>query len=107
MLKSCIDFKPGAVFLLLCIGGNYISVESSPWQTYEHIVNIAQPFKARGTKTVHIGEVMTRGQFCKSSGLTKETFDKKRKLINKHLRKKYGRLFVTFPDIHFLNTIRY
>ena len=99
VLKSCIDFQPDAVFL--CIGGNDISAESSPRQTFEHIVNIANSFEAHGTKTVYIGEIMTRGQFWKSPGLTKETFDKKRKLINRHLRKKYGRLFVTFPDIHF------
>ena len=69
VLKSCIDFQPDVVFL--CIGGNDISAESSPRQIFEHIVNIANTFRSRGTKTAYIGEIMTRRQFCKSRGLTK------------------------------------
>lgn len=54
-----------------------------------------------GHKNVYISEIITRGQLSKPPGLTKEIFDKKGKVINKQLRKKYGRFFVTFSDIHF------
>uniref|UniRef100_K1QKH6 Uncharacterized protein n=1 Tax=Magallana gigas TaxID=29159 RepID=K1QKH6_MAGGI len=44
---------------------------------------------------------MTRGKFGKSPGLNKKTFDKKRKLINNQLRKKFDRQFVTNRIIHY------
>ena len=43
-----------------------------------------------------------KGTICKPPGLKKENFaHKKRNRINKHLKMRYGRLFVTLPDIHF------
>lgn len=96
---ALLEFQPETVFV--CIGGNDISMNSSPRQTFENINEIVNILTNNGTKNVYIGEIMTRGQFSRSPGLTKEMFDKKRKLINKNLKKKYGRFFVTFSDIHF------
>ena len=96
ILGDLLDFNPDTVFL--CLGGNDITVDSCPRQIFNNIVDIVN---TRGAKTVYISEILTRGLFLKYPGLTKKTFDRKRKLINKHLQKKYGHLFVTFPDIHF------
>lgn len=99
VLVELMDFHPETVFVGL--GGNDISVNSSPRQTSEDIVKKATVFSDNGAKDVYISEIMTKGQFSKTPGLKKEIFEKKRKVINKHLRKKYGRFFVTFSDIHF------
>lgn len=99
VLNQLLEFQPDTVFVF--IGGNDISVNSSPRQTFDDIVNIMDSIDNNVATTVYIGEILTRGQFSKSPGLTKDIFDRKRKLINKKLKKKYGRLFVTFPDIHF------
>lgn len=99
VLCELMDFHPETVFV--CLGGNDISVNSSPRQTFEDIVNVVSILSENGHKNVYISEIITRGQFSKPPGLTKEIFDKKGKVINKQLRKKYGRFFVTFSDIHF------
>lgn len=99
VLRALMEFQPETVFV--CLGGNDISMNSSPRQTFDDITKVVNILTNNGAKNVYIGEIMTRGQFSRSPGLTKEIFDKKRKLINKHLKKKYGRFFVTFSDIHF------
>lgn len=90
VLNQLLEFQPDTMFVF--IGGNDISVNSSPRQTFDDIVNIMDSIDYNGATTVYIGENLTRGQFSNSPGLTKDIFDRKRKLINKKLKKKYGRL---------------
>ena len=98
-LRQLIRFQPDTV--CICLGGNDISVDSSPKKTYEDIVGVVDCLRNSGIEMVYICEILTRGQFRKSPGLNKKTFDKKRKLINKKLRKTYKEFFVTFSDIHY------
>lgn len=42
-----------------------------------------------------------QGIFCEITGDRQKTCDKKRKLINDYLRKKFRQSYVTFPDILF------
>lgn len=76
VLLELMDFHPETVFVGL--GGNDISVNSSPRQTSEDIVKKATVFSDNGAKNVYISEIMTKGQFSKTPGLKKEIFEKKR-----------------------------
>lgn len=98
-LRQLIEYHPNTV--CVCWGGNDITASSTPKKTYEDIINLVNLLENKGVKTVYVCEIVTRGKFGKSPGLDKKTFDKKRKLINNELRKKFGQQFVTFPDIHF------
>lgn len=89
VLNQLLEFQPDAMFVF--IGGNDISVNSSPRQTFDDIVNIMDSIDYNGATTVYIGEILTRGQFSNSPGLTKDIFDRKRELINK----KHFRTFIS------------
>lgn len=98
-LRRLIEFHPHTV--CVCLGGNDISTSSTPKKTYEDIIEFVKLLENSGVNTVYVCEIMTRGKFLKTPGLDKKTFDKKRKLINDHLRKKFGQRYLSFPDIHF------
>lgn len=98
-LRQLIEYHPNTV--CVCWGGNDITASSTPKKTYEDIINLVNLLENKGVKTVYVCEIVTREKFGKSPGLDKKTFDKKRKLINNELGKKFGQQFVTFPDIHF------
>jgi lysophospholipase L1-like esterase len=100
-LNDLLEFNPESVFL--CVGGNDITVDFCPREIFNNIITIVNILKNHGTKYIYVSEILTRGKFPKSPELTKQTFDKKRTLINKYLQKTYGHFFVTFPDIHFPN----
>lgn len=69
---------------------------AAPTKTYKDIIVFVNLLENSGVKTVHVCSVV-----CEIAGLNKRTFDKKRKLINDHLRGKFGQRYVNFPDIHF------
>ena len=50
-------------------------------------------------KKVYVSEILERGCFKKSKGLTKGEFDDKRRVINRRLQQKLKDEFVTFPSI--------
>ena len=83
LFESLIDFRPELVILWL--GGNDISHDSSPRMIYERLCNIALELKLHGVKKVFVCEVIERGCFekSKSSGLlTAVSFNRQRKKIN-------------------------
>ena len=69
LFESLIDFRPELVILWL--GGNDISHDSSPRMIYERLCSIALELKLHGVKKVFVCEVIERGCFekSKSSGL--------------------------------------
>ena len=74
VLISCVDFQSNIGFL--CIGGDEISADSSP-------------------------RSLVHRDHAKLLIMVNMLTHKKRNRINKHLKMRYGRLFVTLPDIHF------
>ena len=70
VLNQLLEFQPDTVFVF--IGGNDISVNSSPRQTFDDILSIMDSIDYNGATTVYIGEILTRGQFSKSPGLAKK-----------------------------------
>lgn len=94
VLVELMDFHPEIIFVGL--GGNDISVNSSPRQTSEDIVKKATVFSDNGAKNVYISEIMTKGQFSKTPGLKKEIFEKKsnQQTLEKEIR-------TILCDIHF------
>lgn len=93
VLLELMDFHPETVFVGL--GGNDISVNSSPRQTSKKRLF----FLTMVLKTCISAKSRQKDSFQKRQVWRKKFL--KRKEINKHLRKKYGRFFVTFSDIYF------
>ena len=84
-----------------CLGGNSINTDIKPAEIYAEIVNRVEYLKSIGVKKVYVSEISERGDFRKTPGLTKETFDEKRLVINRRLRRKFKDDFVTFPGIKY------
>lgn len=93
-LRRLFEFHPHTV--CVCLGGNDISTSSTPKKSYEDIIEFVKLLENSGVNTVYVCEIMMRGKFLKTPGLDKKTFDKKRKLINDHLRKKFGQRYLKF-----------
>lgn len=94
ILQELIDYRPDIVFIHL--GGNDISTTSNPQDIFDRLAALVDQLKFCGAKHVLVAEVITRGQFRKSPGLTKLDFDVQRLKINRLLRKKLGGMFVHF-----------
>ena len=92
-----ISYKPDVVFW--CLGGNSIDKDKSPGVIYKEIIRRVDLLKQFGVKKVYVSE---RGCVKKCPGLTKETFDDKRHVINRRLRKKLKDEFITFPNMKYL-----
>ena len=97
LLREMLCFKPNALFI--CLGGNDITADCSTKEIFDKIVGIVSDAKSVA-EHVYICEIMTRGIF-RATGLRKKEFDKKRRLLNRYLRKTYGQYFVTFSDIRY------
>jgi len=93
--------KTNADIAYLQLGGNDITATSTPKDIFDRICTVVTLFLDSGIRQVYIGEILTRGNFSKAPGLTKESFDRQRKRINKSLEKKYTSNFVYFPDIKY------
>ena len=68
-----------AGFVVANVGGNDISPTSTPDEIFRRIVEIAEDLYESGVKTVYIAEVLTRGDFSKCQGLTRETKENQEK----------------------------
>lgn len=73
---------------------------AAPTKTYKDIIVFVNLLENSGVKTACLGD-HDQWKIREIAGLYKRTFDKKRKLINDHLRGKFGQRYVNFPDIHF------
>ncbi|OWF37614.1 hypothetical protein KP79_PYT10423 [Mizuhopecten yessoensis] len=91
----------GAEFAFLHVGGNDISPTSTPREIFERIVELVFTFNNAGMKKVWVAEIITRGNFSKVPGLTKEAYECQRIRINQLLHKKFGKHFVQFKDIKY------
>ena len=94
-----IAYRSDVVFW--CLGGNSIDKDISPGDIYNEILSRVDLLKKSGVKRVYVSEISERRCFKKSPGLTKETFDDKRRVINRLLQKKLTDEFVTFPNIKY------
>ncbi|XP_021350938.1 uncharacterized protein LOC110448818 [Mizuhopecten yessoensis] len=75
----------GAEFAFLHVGGNDISPTSTPREIFERIVELVFTFNNAGMKKVWVAEIITRGNFSKVPGLTKEAYECQRIRINQLL----------------------
>lgn len=87
--------------ILINAGGNDISTTSSPKEICRRICEMAESLYRSGVKKVYIAEILTRGDFRKCPGLTKQVFDEQRRYLNGLLMAQFGQNFVRFKDIHF------
>ncbi|KAK3089506.1 hypothetical protein FSP39_018796 [Pinctada imbricata] len=82
--SQLLDFSPDVVFMV--IGGNDVSDTSIPSDIFKSIMEIISTLYSSGVKRVFISEIIERGNFEKAPGLTRERFNKQRKVINKKLK---------------------
>ena len=94
-----LQFQPEVVFI--CLGGNDISTTSSPLAIVKNIRRFVNELIAAGVRRVLVSEVLDRGNFDKSPGLTKTVFDAQRKKVNQMLKFKLRRNVVNFPEIQY------
>lgn len=91
------EFAPTHVFIHL--GGNDISSTSSPREIANRLLELRDHFLANGVRKVWVGEIMPRGRFGRSPGLTGQSFEKQRKSINQILHRQIGP-WLTFFFMH-------
>ena len=96
---AMIKFQPDVVFW--CLGGNSITKFSPPGNIVKEVLEYVEKLKSVGVKKVYVSEISERGNFSKSPGLTKPVFDEKRQVINRRLRLKLKKEFVTFKTIKY------
>ena len=97
--NDLLAYKPDAVFW--CLGGNSIDKDIAPADIIKEILSKVDELKKSGVRKVYVSEISERGDFRKSPGLTKDTFDNKRRVINRRLQKKLKDEYVTFPNIKY------
>ena len=86
------DYAPTHVFLLL--GGNDISVSSDPATIARSLLDLAASLP--DVAHVFVGEILPRGDFSLSPGLTPESFERQRHRVSRILRSSLGRRLVPF-----------
>jgi lysophospholipase L1-like esterase len=85
LLKQIFAFKPDVVAVHL--GGNDISVDSSPVAIFERLMDLKKKLHDGGVLEVVFMSICPRGNFTRSPGLTKAGFTRQRGVINRLLGK--------------------
>lgn len=101
LLNRMIQRAPDVAFI--CVGGNDISANSTPRQIFQRILDIVSSLSEQGTRCILIAQVLQRGNFSKSPGLTKRSFELQRHKLNWLLAKEFKKNFIKFPDVNFPN----
>ncbi|XP_033730279.1 uncharacterized protein LOC117319617 [Pecten maximus] len=98
LLRDLIEYNPDVV--LIQLGGNDISATSSPNDIFQRLLTLQVDLHHAGIQEVYFTEIVRRGNFDKSPGLTATSFEKQRKKINRLLltRPRYIKIRVNFPE---------
>lgn len=99
LYSDCLHSQAHTV--ILHVGGNDITPISSPRDIFNRIQAMVKDLTDMEVKNVYVCEILTRGDFSKCPGLTKEVFDRQRKKINSLLQRKYRNFYVRFSDIKY------
>ena len=99
MLQALRTLLPDVVVIQL--GGNDIGATTSPTDIFDRLMDLNRDLHDAGIPDVFFTEIVRRGNFDKSPGLTKTSFDKQRNKINRlmktRLKDHYIDLRVHYP----------
>ncbi|OWF41035.1 hypothetical protein KP79_PYT18979 [Mizuhopecten yessoensis] len=84
LLVDPIAYNPDIVVIQL--GGNDIAATSSPNDIFQTLLKLQTDLQTAGIKEVYFTEIVPRGNFDKSPGLTATSFDKQRNKINRLMK---------------------
>lgn len=99
LLSNCTALNPDVVFIH--VGGNDITVESTPREIFCRLMNIVEVFYKAGCKRVVVGEILERGDVSKSPGLTVSNYKRQKRKLNTLLQKRLGDDFIQFRDMQY------
>ncbi|XP_069121492.1 uncharacterized protein [Argopecten irradians] len=104
LLQDLIEYRPDVVVVQL--GGNDISATSSPNEIFQRLQTLQTDLLRAGIQKIYFAEILRRGNFTKSPGLTQTSFNKQWNKINRLTQTKLNfiRIHVKFPD-HYLHDL--